>query len=49
MIGPDPRYLAELRLYPGVSGDQNLADLLQLASEGEEDIEEAYEADGGQG
>ena len=49
VIGPDPRYLAELRLYPGVSGDQNLADLLQLASEGEEDIEEAYEADGGQG
>ncbi|MFP3898153.1 MAG: hypothetical protein ACLFVD_02460 [Dehalococcoidia bacterium] len=35
VIGPDPRYLAELRFYPRVSEDKTMAELLQLASEGE--------------
>ena len=35
VIGPDPRYLAELRYYPQERGNETLEQLLQIESDGE--------------
>ena len=37
VIGPDPEYGAELRYYPAGTGDKTLAELLQMAFDGEDD------------
>lgn len=38
VIGPDPRYLAELRYYPAEKGDKTLEELLQIVFDGEEEV-----------
>ncbi len=39
VIGPDPRFLAELRFYPAKKGDKTLGELLQMVFDGEAGFE----------